>query len=202
MVASRNRLDHGRAALRVEAGVQDAGLDLGARDRQLVEDALQLAALDDERRLPVRGLDLCAHLGERLGHAIHRPPPERLVAGQLEAARLPREDPGQQPEGRARVATVDRPAGLAQAAQPGAFDADRVHVVLVNGHAERAHRGERRLRVSRAAEALDAHLAVADRPDENGPVRDRLVAGHRDVTAQRGGRLDLHSASTGETTTP
>ena len=38
--------------------------------------------------------------------------------------------------------------------------------------------------------------------DEDGAVRDRLVARNRDMPAQSGRRLDLHSASTGETTTP
>ena len=68
--------------------------------------------------------------------------------------------------------------------------------------AERAHSRDRRLGVARAAEAADRRLPFADRAEEDGAVRDRLVSGNGDVAAQRRGRLDLHSASTGETTTP
>ena len=139
----------------VEPREQNARLDLRARDRELVADAVQLAALDDQRRLPVVGLHAGAHQRERLRDAFHRPAPERLVAGQLEAAFLADEDPGEQAQRRARVAAVDRALGLAQAAQAGALDADRVDVVLVHGHAEPAHRGDRGFGVGRAAEALD-----------------------------------------------
>ena len=80
-------------------------------------------------------------------------------------------------------AAVDR-AG-AQTAQ-----ADAVHDELVVGDvldldAERAHRVHRRLRVAGAAEAVHARLALAERADQHGAVRDRLVPGHDDVPDER-----------------
>ena len=118
MVAGRHRLDDGRRPCRVEPGEQDAGLDLGARDRQLVADALQLAAFDDERRHAVRGLDPRAHLRERLGDALHRPR-ARSDSSPVSSKRprWPARIPASSRSERARVAAVDRLAGLAQAAQ-------------------------------------------------------------------------------------
>ena len=67
-----------------------------------------------------------------------------------------------------------------------------VDVGLVHRDAERPHGRDRRLRVGRAAEARDARLALADRAEQDGAVRDRLVPGHGDMPDQRGCRLDAH----------
>src|SRR5581483_6242651 len=97
-------------------------------------------ALDPERQ-PARGrLDAGSQPPERLRDALHRPRPERLVAGELEAAaRLPREQTGDEPDERARVAAVDGIGGLGQAAEPGATYGHRVAGVL-DRDAERAQR--------------------------------------------------------------
>ena len=58
--------------------------------------------------------------------------------------------------------------------------------------AERAHRVDRRLRVAGAAEAVHARLALAERADQDGAVRDRLVPGHGDVPDERSSGLDPH----------
>ena len=144
--------------------MQDARLDLRARDRQLVADRLQRPALDDERRSAVRGLDLRAHLGERGGDPVDRPAAKRVVAGQLEAAGLPREQAGEQAQRRPRVAAVDRRVRLAQAAEAGAFDANRVDVVLVDGDPERADGSDGRLGVRRTPEPAHERLPSATAP--------------------------------------
>ena len=163
---------------------------------------LESAAADSERRFPVVGLDVRSHLGERLGDAIDGPPSKRVVAGQLEATLLPGEDPGKQSQRRAGVSAVDRLRRFAQSAQAGALDPQHIDLVVVDGDAERADGRDRGFGVCRAAEALDPRLSVGDRTDQHRAVRDRLVAGHGDVPANRLRRLDLHSDSTGETTTP
>ena len=44
--------------------------------------------------------------------------------------------------------------------------------------------------------------AIADGGKQDRAMRDRLVARHHRVPDERAGRLDLHSPTTGETTTP
>jgi hypothetical protein len=203
VVSCGERLDDRCTAARVETRVEDARLDLGARDRQLVADPLQLPALEHEGRLAAGGLDTRTHLGERFSDPIHRTPPERVVACQLEAPLLPGEEAGEETQGRAGVAAVDWARRLAQAAKANSVDANRVHVFLVDGHAESPDCGDRRLGVGRAPEAADGRLALANGADHHRAVGDRLVAGDGDVADHRRGRLDLHRpARTGETTTP
>ena len=97
--------------------------------------------------------------------------------------------------------SIGRP-GDDEPAEALAEDVQRVVVVLVDGDPERADRLDRRLGVGGAAEARDARLAVAERAEQHRAVRDRLVAGHRDVADEAGDRLDPHSSITGATTTP
>jgi hypothetical protein len=146
---------------------RDARLDLGARDRQLVADPLQLPALEHEGRLAAGGLDARTHLGERFGDPIHRTPPERVVACQLEAPLLPGEEAGEETQGRAGVAAVDRAWRLAQAAKANSVDANRVHVVLVDGHpAATAIVAS----VSASAETADGRLALANGRSPRGGI--------------------------------
>ena len=81
MVAARGRLADGRRARCHHARDQQARLDLGARDRQLVLDPGQLGPADRERRQPaVAHLDVRAHRAERLGDPVDRAAPDRFVA--------------------------------------------------------------------------------------------------------------------------
>ena len=88
----------------------------------------------------VGGLDHGAHLRERPGDPLHRAPPERVVAGQLEATGLAGEDPGQQADRRAGVAAVDRLAGIPEAAEADALatrpDLELAHDGRVTGEPE------------------------------------------------------------------
>ena len=110
--------------------------------------------------------------------------------------------PAEQADEGAGVRTVDRPARRDEPAQALAEDVQRVVVVLVDRDPEGADGLDRRLGVGRAAEARDAGLAVAERAEQHGPVRDRLVSGDGDVPDEAGERLDPHSSITGATTTP
>ena len=92
-------------------------------------------------------------------------------------------------------------SGGAEPAQPGSLDDERVDVLLANLDPERADDAESRLGVARAAPVRDARLAFGERTDQEGPMRDGLVAGDRDVAVEAGGGRDPHSI-TGETTTP
>ncbi len=140
--------------------------------------------------MAVGRLHLGPHPAQRRRDALHRPRRQRLVAGERELAVLPGEDAGTEAHERARVAAVDR-AGP-QAAQADAPDDEVVVGDVLDLGAERAHRVDRRLRVARAAEAVHARLPLAERADQDGAVRDRLVPGHDDVPDERSSGLYAH----------
>ena len=58
--------------------------------------------------------------------------------------------------------------------------------------AESTHAIDRGLRVAGAAEAVDLRLPLAEPADQDGAVRDRLVAGHDHVPHERSSRFDPH----------
>ena len=89
-----------------------------------------------------------------------------------------------------------------EAAQALAEDPQRVVVVLVDGDPERANGLDRRLRVGRSSEAGDARLPVAERSEQDRPVRDRLVARDGDVPDEPREWFDPHASITGARTTP
>ena len=111
VVARRARLDAPSSGRRAEAGEQDRGLHLGARDRQRVLDSRERGRPRRRAAGCRRSCDRGAHLRERLDDAVHRAPRERFVADERRSSRLEGEDPGEQPGERARVAAVDRPLG-------------------------------------------------------------------------------------------
>ncbi len=94
---------------------------------------------------------------------------------------------------RARVLAVDRAA--LQAAEADAVDAKVVVSFFLHFRAEGAHRLDGRHRVGGAAEAAHERLPFADRAEEDGAVRDRLVAGHGDVAVDFCRRLYTQEGS-------
>ncbi len=150
VVTCRNGLDDGGLPVREEAGEEHRRLHLRRGHGQLVVDRLERAARDDDRRVAVRGLDVRSHAPQRLGDALHRASRQRLVADQLEPSVLPSEDPDKEAHERPRVAAVDRLLGRREPAQTGAVHGERVDVVLVHAHTERANGGDRRLGVGRS----------------------------------------------------
>ena len=205
-VVPRGRgLDDRRLAVGVEPGEQHRGLHLGARDRQGVVDRVERPAFDRERKVTVGRLDPCPHPAERLGDPRHRPARERPVAREREGALLPGEDPGEQPDERAGVRAVDRPRRGGEPREPLPAHEERVRTVLLDLDPEGAYRGDRRLGVRGAPETRDAGLVVADRPEQDRAVGDRLVPRDGDVPDEPRDGLDLegaHSSSTGAATTP
>ena len=208
VVARRQRLlDRRLAALGEQPGEEHGGLHLRARDRELVRDrpcSAPPSTVSGARPSVVSTVaPICR---ERLGDPLHRARAERLVAGELEAALLAGEQAGQQAHQRAGVAAVDRRVRRAQPAQAGAGDAQRRRVVLVD--LGRRARGPPRssTRCRRSGRSRGSRVSPsATAAEQDGAVRDRLVAGHGDVARERGGRLDPHdssSSSTGATTTP
>src|SRR5487761_1501464 len=168
VVAGRHRLDDRGRAFGKQARDQNRRLDLCARHRHLVLDAAQRHAAAHAKRWP---LGVRAHLEQGLHHAVHGPPGQRLVAGELAREVLGREDPGEQAHRRARVATVQRALGLAHAIQPKTADGG-----LFDHRPQRAKAVRSRLDVGAAGQAVHAAPSVRQRAKDQGAVRDRLVA--------------------------
>ena len=88
----------------------------------------------------------------------------------------------QRDDPRLRGRPVNVGAGVVLAASYG--------TVLLDAHAERLHCAHGAQGVLRAPEPADDGLALADRPDQHGTVRDRLVARHGDRAPQADRRGD------------
>ena len=108
---------------------EQRALDLRARHRGGVGERPQRPAPDGERQRVGHFLFYFRpHRLERLGHPPHRPAPQRSVAGEARAERLPRQHAEQQPRGGAGIAAVEVPS------RPAEFlGADRHHRALAHG---------------------------------------------------------------------
>ena len=209
VVTGGDRLDHlGDAAAGEEAGQQNAGLDLGRRDRELVGDRLGPAPSGDaDRRPPAGGLDVHAHPPQRLGDPLHRPRADARVAGQLEHPLLARQDARKEPDERPRVPDVDRPVRRCEPAQARAVDDEVGLAGLLDLDPERLDRGDRRERVGRGAEPTHMHRAGGDRAQKHRPVADRLVAGYGELAREPACGVDaeprlVHASTAGVATAP
>ena len=188
----------------VEAGEEDRRLHLRARDRELVRDPVQRPPLDAHRQVAVLRLDAGAHARERLGDPLHRPRAERRVADELELLPLlTRENAGEEPDERAGVAAVDRPARRLQPAQPLPEDAERVVAVLVDGDPERARTASIVDSVSAERPKFVTRVSpsqIAPRSTERCEID--LSPGTAMCPTSRVDRIDPHSSITGAATTP
>jgi hypothetical protein len=128
VIARRLRLDHGGLARGVEAGQQDGALHLGRGDRQAVLDRHHLVGADDGERqaAALAALEAAAHAGERLDHPMHRPPPQRGIAGHDAGERMAGQDAGEQACRGAGVAEFQHVGGLAAAAHAEAADTPEI----------------------------------------------------------------------------
>ena len=91
VVAGADGFAHGRGSRGLQAGKQNAGLDLRAGNRRGVVDGLERTAVDGERRVAVGEREARAHGFKRLANALHGAARERGVADEREAALLRRE---------------------------------------------------------------------------------------------------------------
>ena len=191
MIPRRQRLDHRRLSFGVEACQENGRLHLSRGHGQLEVDRLESATtLDDERSMTVERLHTRAHAPKGLRHALHRTARERLVANELEPSLLPGDEPGQEPHQRSGVPAVDGGSGLDETAQADTVHRHRVDIVLLHLDSESPDGGDGGLGVGRPAESADPRLALAQRADEHGSVRDGLVARHRDVPDEGGDGLE------------
>ena len=184
MIARRRRLRHRHGPVGVEPREQHRGLHLSRGHGRLVGErlglgqspntewqAIAVAAADDRR----------AHAGERVGDALHRPPSQRVVAGEERPERLTGEHAEEQAHGRARVAAVDDVGRLGEAAPPDTGDAVLPRTLPRHLGAQRFHGGDRAQAVLGLEIAADVGGALCERAQQRRPVRDGLVARNLDA---------------------
>jgi hypothetical protein len=151
-------------------------------------DSRESPSLDRERRLAPCREHARPHRAKRGGHALDRPAAQRSVAGQHRAERPAGERAGEHPERGPRVPAVEGGRRRAPAVEAAA---NRDPVCLAHDlHAERAQAGEGGGAVGGRGVVGDAGLALGHRAQDRRAVRDGLVAGEGEPTAEAGRRLD------------
>ena len=196
MVPGGGALSHRGVARRVEPGQEHRALDLGARDRRRVVDALEPRAGDGEGRATPVSRHPRPHPREGFDDPPHRPAAERAVPGDDAGEPMAGESAGQQPEGRAGVAGVEGTRRRSEAADAAAVDGhDRPAGRPAGGpgplHAdpERTEARQGGGAVGARRVAVDGRPALGQRREQRVAVRNRLVAGYRDAAPDAGGGL-------------
>jgi hypothetical protein len=131
----------------------------------------------ERRRVALGGADVRTHLPQRPDHPTHRPARQGLVADQGHTEPLPGHQARQQPHAGAGVAHVERTHGGREAVQADAAHREHAVVRAVDGDAHGTKRRRRRQRVGAGQKSLETALAVGQRRQHHGAVRDRFIAG-------------------------
>ena len=160
-----------------QPGEEDGRLHLGTGHPGRPVDAVEVAAPDPERgqAAGAPAAHVGAHEPEGLGHPVHGAGRERLVAHQPGLPGEPGHEPRQQAHGGPRVAAVERPIGLVQAGPPPVED-DRAVAAALHARAHGLHRSQGRGHVGAVGEPVDERGALGERAQQDGPVRDGLLA--------------------------
>ena len=198
-VGGHRLVDH-RLPLGGDTGQQHGRLDLGAGHRGRVLDAAEGATGDLEgRQVPLAHAGkLRPHAAERIGHPVHGPGPQRVVAGEGGGARHRGGQAGQEAHPRTGVAQVHCGRGGMEPF-PAAADGNPGPVVAHLGP-EGGHGLLRAEHVVAVGEPGDGGGALAQRGQYQGPVGDGLVpgqaqgSGEGDPAGHRPGGVGIPSA--------
>ena len=195
MGPGRDRLAHNRGALGRESGEEDGRFHLRADDLGRPVDAVQPAAADPHGGLAASALTghVSAHEPERLGHAIHGPARERLVADQICLPAETRHQTDQQPHGGSRVPAVERAVGPVETCPPTAQDDRPVIVTLCDGP-HRFYCGQRGRYVGSVRQPGNDRRAFRESAQEHGAMGDRLLARCANGALARGTAFDDEDA--------
>ncbi len=193
VVAGADGFGEAGGAFGLEAGEEDGGLDLCARDRGGEVDGVESRAGDRDGRVSVLTRSSFAPIwlsGLRMRSMGRRvsewSPIER------EGARMRGDQAGEHTHGGAGVAAVERRGGLAKGAG-GAGDFDDAGGAFAGVRdlgAERFHAGERGVWVGAGGEVGEAGGAFGEAGEHGVAVRDGLVAGNGEGALQRAGGAD------------
>jgi hypothetical protein len=191
VVARRLGLDDRGAARRIERGQQCRRLHLGRRHRQAVFDRHgALRTVHHDGHAPARRrLEARAEAAQRLYDAPHRPAHEGGVAGERRGDRGRGDEAGGKPRARPRIAEIERHARAREAADAGAVDVPSPVVAAPDRRPERRHGARRIEHVFGLEQAGHDRFTDSRRPQHEGTVGDRLVAGNGDAAAQGAGSV-------------
>ena len=188
VIAGRLLFEHGCRAGRAQAREQDRRLELRRSCRRLVDDRNRIARASQRHRQPTAGgarERMRAHPGQRIDHPLHRPLAQGRVAVKCHRDRARGRCAHHQATTCSGIAEIERFARLRKASDPDAVDPPLTHALPIDPCAQRAHR----------LAGIDDVLALKELPNpgrtdrqgaqNEGSVRDRLVARHADAAAQR-----------------
>ena len=185
VVAARQRLDDPRLALGEQAGEEQAGLDLGAGDRQLVARS-RAAARRGSRSGGSRSSRRSGRRPSRRSGTATRSTGRRRIESSPSSVHSPPSCPASQPgSSRSRVPALPTSiaaGGPAQADAPRSADCGPG--IALDPRPERRDRGQGRARVGGVEVALDPRLPLPHRRDQRRAVGDRLVRGRAQGAAQ------------------
>jgi hypothetical protein len=157
----------------------------GGYYRNEVDPVQRLAAMDPQRRMAIIGVDARAHRHERLGDPPHRPRRQRGIAHQHAVEALAGQQPGQQTHRGTGIAAIQRAIGRLQTVDANAMDDAHARLRRIDAHPQLAKDRHGRTRVGAFEETVDPRHAIGQRRQHDRAVRNRLVAGDRELAAQR-----------------
>ena len=194
MVPRRFRLAHHGLARRVQPGQQHRRLHLGRGHGQCVVHRDRILRPHQRQRQPpaLASVGPRAEQRHRIGDPPHRPRPQRGIAGEGGTEGRGRHRPHDQPHAGARIAAVDHVLGLGEAAHAHALHRPVAAAVIGDLRSEGAHRLRGVQHVLAFQQPRDPGLAHGQRPQDQRPVADRLVAGHMGLAPERPRRVGGH----------
>ena len=191
MVATCFLLDHRSASGGGKTGEQHRRLDLCGGDRGTVFDRQGIAgALQGERQpAALASRDhVRPHQDKRIEHPPHRPRAQRGVAVENGHDRATGHGSHDEAATGAGIAKIERFLGLPEAGDANAANGPGKFAGPIHPGAERTDRFGGIEDVFALKQAKDPAFADRERPQNQGAVRNRLVAGHPDFSDQGAGR--------------
>ena len=124
VIAGGLRLDHRRRPRRVEAGEQYRRFDLGRGHRERIDDRDRIGGAADRERqsaaLPRH--EARPETAQRVDNAVHRPAPQRRVAGDERGDRVRRQHAKEEPRRGSRIAEIEQVFRLGERPDANAVD--------------------------------------------------------------------------------
>ena len=188
MVTGGFRLDHLGAGAGLQAGQQHRRLHLGRGLGQPIGKVVEISALERQRQPPIGApRPGRPHLAERPQHPAHRPAAQRLIAREGRREVEPSHGAHDQAHAGAGVAAIDHVGGFGKTAT--SLDAPLAWAKLLDAGAEATHGLGGAQHIVPFKKPFDLGDALRQRAQDEGSVRDRLVAWGAHAAPQRAAAL-------------
>ena len=180
-------LDHDGLARSVQPGQKHGGFHLRRRHRHRVAHRKRVPRTDERHgQTPAAAsVGLAAELGKRVRHPRHRPAVQARIAGKGRCDRRGCHRPHDQAHAGPGIPAVDHLRRLGKAANADTMHRPAPAAVFRHLGPEGAHGLGRVQHVLPFKQAFDRGLANAHRAEDQGAMRDRLVARHLCRACQR-----------------